>query len=78
MNIQSSKSHRQVYSWAGKSAAQVQKNNQVNPTYSEVGGENPFEMHFRRLFQHAIGFLVLLILAPFIMLGLAIAIAALF
>ncbi|MEL6659023.1 MAG: hypothetical protein AAFP77_06960 [Bacteroidota bacterium] len=78
MNFQSSKPYRQVYSWAGKSTAQAHESNQLNPSLAKSGDEDSIDMYFRRLFRYSIGFLILLILAPFIMLGLVIAIAALF
>ncbi|MEL6971091.1 MAG: hypothetical protein AAFZ63_02395 [Bacteroidota bacterium] len=75
MNFQSSKSYRQVYSWAGKSTPQTQDVDQFIQPTAGISEQEQLEIHFRKLFRYGIGFLVLLILAPFIMLGLAIAIA---
>ena len=77
MNIQSSKKERQVFSWVNHSASQHQDGYRSIWDHARTDQGDPMQMHFQKLFLYGIGFLALLILAPFILLGLIIAITAL-
>ena len=76
MNIQSSKKERQVFSWVREST-HPQDTYQTLRDYARAGGDDPMQVHFQKLLRYGLIFLALMILAPFIMLGIVIGIAAL-
>lgn len=77
MNIQSSKKERQVFSWVSASTNQHQDAYQTLRSYVRAADDDPMQAQFQKLLRFGLLFLALLILAPFIMLGIIIGITAL-